>query len=108
MNNEDLIARVKEDNVKFISLQFTDVTGVVKSVDFPAPFFPIIPTCSPSRISRLMFRRATILSVLPRLSFFPRAFLKLLCASECLSNSTLTFSKRKIVLVFILQVVIKF
>ena len=35
MNNEDLIARVKEDNVKFISLQFTDVTGVVKSVDFP-------------------------------------------------------------------------
>lgn len=35
MNNEDLIARVKEDDVKFISLQFTDVTGVVKSVDFP-------------------------------------------------------------------------
>jgi glutamine synthetase len=35
MNAKDLIARVKEDNVKFISLQFTDVTGAVKSVDMP-------------------------------------------------------------------------
>ena len=35
MNKEELLARVKEDGVKFISLQFTDVTGVVKSVDFP-------------------------------------------------------------------------
>ncbi len=35
MNSKDLLARVKEDNVKFISLQFTDVTGAVKSVDMP-------------------------------------------------------------------------
>ncbi|MBI1793326.1 MAG: type I glutamate--ammonia ligase [Chloroflexi bacterium] len=35
MNAKDLIARVKEDNVKFISLQFSDVTGAVKSVDMP-------------------------------------------------------------------------
>jgi len=36
MNHSDLIARVKEENVKYISLQFTDVTGAVKSVDMPA------------------------------------------------------------------------
>ncbi len=35
MNSKDLLARVKEDNIKFISLQFTDVTGAVKSVDMP-------------------------------------------------------------------------
>jgi glutamine synthetase len=35
MNKEDLLAKVKEDGVKFISLQFTDVTGAVKSVDMP-------------------------------------------------------------------------
>ena len=35
MDNKDLLARVKEDGVKFISLQFTDVTGAVKSVDIP-------------------------------------------------------------------------
>ncbi len=35
MDGKDLIARVKEDNVKFISLQFSDVTGAVKSVDMP-------------------------------------------------------------------------
>ena len=35
MEKKELIARVKEDEVKFISLQFTDVTGVVKSVDIP-------------------------------------------------------------------------
>ena len=33
MENKELIARVKEDDVKFISLQFSDVTGSVKSVD---------------------------------------------------------------------------
>ncbi len=33
MDDKKLIARVKEDDVKFISLQFTDVTGSVKSVD---------------------------------------------------------------------------
>jgi glutamine synthetase len=35
MDAKDLIKRVKEDGVKFISLQFTDVTGAVKSVDMP-------------------------------------------------------------------------
>lgn len=35
MNPKELIARVKEDTVKFISLQFSDVTGAVKSVDMP-------------------------------------------------------------------------
>ncbi|MEW5871135.1 MAG: type I glutamate--ammonia ligase [Chloroflexota bacterium] len=36
METQDLLARLKEDEVKFISLQFTDVTGTVKSVDIPA------------------------------------------------------------------------
>jgi glutamine synthetase len=36
MDAHDLLARVQVDKVRFISLQFTDVTGVVKSVDMPA------------------------------------------------------------------------
>ena len=35
MDGKDLLERVKEDKVKFISLQFSDVTGAVKSVDMP-------------------------------------------------------------------------
>jgi glutamine synthetase len=35
MNNQDLLKRIKEENVKFIALQFSDVTGSVKSVDMP-------------------------------------------------------------------------
>jgi len=35
MDSKDLIKRVREDAVKFISLQFSDVTGSVKSVDMP-------------------------------------------------------------------------
>jgi glutamine synthetase len=35
MDSKELLARVKEDNVKFISLQFSDVTGAIKSVDMP-------------------------------------------------------------------------
>ena len=35
MDNKELLKRVKEDNVKFLSLQFTDVLGSVKSVDMP-------------------------------------------------------------------------
>jgi glutamine synthetase len=35
MDTKDLLARVKADNIKFISYQFTDVTGAVKSVDAP-------------------------------------------------------------------------
>jgi glutamine synthetase len=36
MAGTDLITRIEEDNVKFLSLQFSDVTGTVKSVDIPA------------------------------------------------------------------------
>jgi len=35
MDTKDLVKRVKEDKVNFISLQFTDVLGSVKSVDMP-------------------------------------------------------------------------
>ncbi|MDX1378055.1 MAG: type I glutamate--ammonia ligase [Anaerolineales bacterium] len=35
MDSKDLLKRIKEDDVKFASLQFTDVTGTVKSVDMP-------------------------------------------------------------------------
>lgn len=35
MDNKQLLARAKEDGVKFVSFQFTDVTGAVKSVDAP-------------------------------------------------------------------------
>ena len=35
MNAKDLLLRVKEDDVKFISYQFTDVNGYVKSLDAP-------------------------------------------------------------------------
>ena len=40
MNNHDVIEKVNEDNVKFLSLQFTDVTGSVKSVDIPVHRIP--------------------------------------------------------------------
>ena len=36
MDTRTLLAKVRDDRVKFISLQFTDVTGAVKSVDIPA------------------------------------------------------------------------
>jgi glutamine synthetase len=36
MDKQMLAKSVQEENVKFISLQFTDVTGSVKSVDIPA------------------------------------------------------------------------
>ncbi|MDD2922810.1 MAG: type I glutamate--ammonia ligase [Anaerolineales bacterium] len=35
MNAKDLLKRIKEDNVRFVSLQFTDMVGAVKSVDMP-------------------------------------------------------------------------
>ncbi len=35
MQKDELIYQVQADDVKFISLQFTDVTGAVKSVDIP-------------------------------------------------------------------------
>ena len=37
MDHKILLEKIKADNVKFISLQFTDVIGAVKSVDIPAP-----------------------------------------------------------------------
>jgi glutamine synthetase len=40
MDKKELIKRVKEDDVKFISLQFTDVTGSVKSVDITLERLP--------------------------------------------------------------------
>jgi glutamine synthetase len=35
MNGEDLLKKIQADKIKFISFQFTDVNGVVKSVDGP-------------------------------------------------------------------------
>jgi glutamine synthetase len=35
MDAKEILERVKEDNVKFVSFQFSDVTGSVKSVDAP-------------------------------------------------------------------------
>ena len=35
MDKKDLLEIVKRDHIKFVSLQFTDVTGGVKSVDIP-------------------------------------------------------------------------
>src|SRR4030042_3981781 len=35
MDHREWLSRVKEDGVKFVSLQCTDVTGAVKSVDIP-------------------------------------------------------------------------
>jgi len=33
---KSVMKRVKEDNIKYVCLQFTDITGAVKSVDIPA------------------------------------------------------------------------
>ena len=35
MDGMDLLKQVKEDNIRFVSLQFTDINGVVKSLDVP-------------------------------------------------------------------------
>jgi glutamine synthetase len=40
MQNQELIKRVEADGVKFLSLQFTDLLGTVKSVDIPAHRVP--------------------------------------------------------------------
>lgn len=40
MKPEEMLKTVKADQVKFISLQFTDVTGAVKSVDIPVNRLP--------------------------------------------------------------------
>ncbi len=40
MDTKELIKQVEADDVKFISLQFSDVTGAVKSVDMPVGGLP--------------------------------------------------------------------
>ncbi len=40
MEKKELLERIEKDNVKFMSLQFTDVAGTVKSVDMPVRNFP--------------------------------------------------------------------
>jgi len=35
MEKQELLARVRDDGIKFVSLQFSDVTGSVKSVEIP-------------------------------------------------------------------------
>ena len=35
MDKNDVLERIKQDGIKFVSFQFTDVNGVVKSVDLP-------------------------------------------------------------------------
>jgi len=40
MTNDEIFKRLKEDDVKFIQLQFTDLCGVVKSLTIPASHFP--------------------------------------------------------------------
>src|SRR3990170_1631323 len=37
---QDIVKRAKDDGVRFISLQFTDVTGSVKSADIPVERLP--------------------------------------------------------------------
>jgi glutamine synthetase len=39
MDKRELLERIKEDGVRFVSLQFTDVVGAVKSVDAPVEQF---------------------------------------------------------------------
>lgn len=36
MSSNEILERVKQEEIKFVSLQFTDVTGAVKSLDIPA------------------------------------------------------------------------
>src|SRR3989344_1617469 len=40
MGNDQILEREKEDNVRFIQLQFTDILGVVKSLTIPAQHLP--------------------------------------------------------------------
>ena len=35
MQYDDLLKRVKDDRISFISYQFTDINGIVKSLDAP-------------------------------------------------------------------------
>ena len=40
MTKEEALKRVKEDDIKFIQLQFTDIFGIVKSITIPAETLP--------------------------------------------------------------------
>ncbi|QRN83145.1 type I glutamate--ammonia ligase [Chloroflexota bacterium] len=42
MDKKDVLERMKQDGVKFVSFQFTDVNGVVKSVDVPEYHVPSV------------------------------------------------------------------
>ena len=35
ITKEDILKRIKEENVKYIRLQFTDITGTIKNVEVP-------------------------------------------------------------------------
>jgi len=36
MNGKDTLNQIRENKLKFVSLRFTDMTGVVKRVDMPS------------------------------------------------------------------------
>lgn len=40
MDNQEILDRVKQDNVHFIQLQFTDLNGIVKSLTIPVQHLP--------------------------------------------------------------------
>ena len=35
ITREDILKKIKEENVKYIRLQFTDITGTIKNVEVP-------------------------------------------------------------------------
>ena len=41
MDHKEVLERVRADGVRFVSLQFSDVTGALKSVDLPVERLPI-------------------------------------------------------------------
>ena len=40
MTGQEILARAREDNVRLISLQFTDVSGTIKSLTIPVERLP--------------------------------------------------------------------
>ncbi|GAB7568026.1 hypothetical protein MUSASHINO07_05760 [Gemella sp. Musashino-2025] len=35
MTRDEILKKIKEENVKYIRLQFTDITGTIKNVEVP-------------------------------------------------------------------------
>jgi glutamine synthetase len=60
MDLKELLSRIEGDQVKFLSLQFTDVTGAVKSLDIPVSRMPDIDTYAVLPWSPENSRRARI------------------------------------------------